>query len=319
MSRSWPVRGTIRAMPKLSDLTFRFGFVLLCGMMVSIAAPLAAQDGGGSQEPQTPVRTRGSSTTGSKERLRPPLLREGGYLVRAPGTVQENRVLGVHLFLPRDREEGGIQRELILLPSRAMDDLVSLLENMNEESPESVLTIELTGKVLAYRGRNFILPNAVVRANQPSGTLPESTDDVGALSTEEEMSTVSDEDALARSIEERLEQRIGAVPRSVRLRDAAKNSPPRTLGFKPGTHLQERRGHLVRDPSSGTWRFVFDGSSQSLELLPCTLLQTIERQVRQSVVPTAIVISGRVTGFQGRNYLLPSNFRTAREGRGIGP
>ena len=200
-----------------------------------------------------------------------------------------------------------------------MDDLVSLLEKMNDESSKSVLSIELTGKVLAYRGRNFILPNAVVQASEPSTSTPTRTDDVGAVSLEEEMPTVSSEDTLARSIEERLEQRIGAVPRSVLLRDEAKRSPLRKVGFKAGTHLQERRGHLVRDPSSGTWRFVLDGSSQSLELLPCTLLETIERGVRQSAVPTAIVISGRVTAFQGRNYLLPSNFRAAREGRGIGP
>ena len=306
-------------MPKLSDLTFRFQCLLLCGVVACLAGPLVAQDADGENASQAPVRSRGSSTTSSKERLRPPLLREGGYLVRALGTVQEDRVLGVHIFLPRDREAGGIQRKLILLPSRAMDDLVSLLEQMNDESPDSTLSIELNGKVLAYRGRNFVLPSSVVQATPSVDASPDPSKDVGALPAEQEMPTVSDEDTLARSIEQRLEERIGAVPRSVRLRDAAKNSPPQKFGFRPGTHIQERRGHLIRDSSSGTWRFVFEGSSQSLELLPCTLLQTIERGVRQSVVPSAMVISGRVTGFQGRNYLLPSNFRTAREGRGIGP
>ncbi len=307
-------------MAKLSDLTSRYSRFLLCGVVACLAGHLTAQDADVGPDPQTPVRTRGTSASSSTERLRPPLLREGGYLVRAVGTVKADRVLGVHVFLPSEREEGGIQRELILLPSRAMGDLVSLLGSLDDDSSELIVTFELSGKVLAYRGRNFILPDAVVKAGESREPDPKtSTDDVEALPAEEEMPTVSSEDTLARSIEERLEQRIGAVPRSVRILEAENGKSNRTLAFKPGTHLQERRGHLLRDPSSGTWRFIFDGSSSSLELLPCSQLEVIERGVRKSVVPAAMVISGRVTAFQGRNYLLPSNFRIAREGRGIGP
>ena len=311
--------GSIRAMPLL--LHPPRASWLLAGMVATLLASTAT----GFQEESTPAPTspvkRRIAPEGSSGRIRPPLLREGGYLVRTPGEVTEDSTLGVHRFQPLLVEEGGVRRELILLPSRAMDDLLHLLKEHDEKNTSGSTVFEVTGKVLEYRGRNFLLPETVAAMSKPAAEVREELkpDAIGAAPAEEEMPVETDPDALAKSIEEQLEQRIGAVPRSV---DIAK-TPQRVDGTAPahraGTHLQSRRGHLLRDSSSGTWRFVFEGSAVTMELLPCKQLERMETTTRRQVVPRAVIVSGLVTTFHGRNFLLPTEFRAATEGRGIGP
>lgn len=282
-----------------------FGLMMACGTVG--AAPQ-------STDPPAPTQV-------SSSRVRPPLLREGGYLVRMPGEVTADTSLGVHRFRPLQVEEGGIRRELILLPSRAMDDLLRLqaAQKTGEFDPTANV-FEITGRVLVYRGRNFLLPDAVVvirRSAAEERAEAESPDTVGAAPEDQEQPVSTDEDDLARSIEARLEERIGAVPRSVDIAlSPAALSEPAT--FREGLRLQERRGHVVRDPASGTWRFIFEGSSTSMELLPCKELERMEQTTRQRAVPRAVTLSGRVTAFHGQNFLLPTSFRTARGGLGIG-
>ena len=48
------------------------------------------------------------------------------------------------------------------------------------------------------------------------------------------------------------------------------------------------------------------------------LLERLENAARENDAAPAIVLSGTVYAFEGRSYLLPSSFRRAREGRGIG-
>ena len=270
----------------------------------------------------TPPTRRRVGPDGKSAKVRPPLLREGGHLVREPGEIKVNAVLGVHEFQPLKVEDGGIRRRLILLPSRAMDDLVKLLQIGDKDASDGSQVFELTGKVLVYRGRNFLLPDSVVQVDEPVPTIEAELkpDAIGAAPRSEEIpleGDSEDSDGLVEAIEARLEARIGAVPRSVDIvsQGAGTTSPP----LRAGSRLQDRRGHLVRDPSSGTWRFVFDGSDISPELLPCQELERMERKTRSSAVPDPVLVSGVVTAFQGRNYLLPTAFRLAREGRGIGP
>jgi hypothetical protein len=62
------------------------------------------------------------------------------------------------------------------------------------------------------------------------------------------------------------------------------------------------------------------GSSgdSSLEILPCLLLEQLEIAARESDSPPVVLLSGVVLGFEGKSFLLPSTFRRAREGRGLG-
>lgn len=87
--------------------------------------------------------------------------------------------------------------------------------------------------------------------------------------------------------------------------------------------VQERHGMVTRDPVTGEWRFVFESSRGDLgereaTLLPCKALESIERQARSGHGPMPLVLSGQVTRFDGRAYLLPMSARAPTTGRLLG-
>ena len=255
---------------------------------------------------------------------RPPLLREGGILVKVPGTISIDERLGVHVFHPEVDATSGIRRELLLLPSRGLEDLDRLERLPGGSSAGSrPRRFEVTGQVLVYRGRNFILPDAVYPVTEgetPSEAIPPAPADEPAT---EPVEGERDDDSLDRigdELERRLEARVGAIPRSLDLREA----PASEQGTVPtGSRFVDRRGRLSRDPASGVWRFVLAGdggqrAAPSVILLPCLELERIEADARQADVSTPILLSGTVTNFRGRSYLLPTMSRPAIEGRGLG-
>lgn len=246
------------------------------------------------------------------------LLREGGILQKARGTIERSEDLGVYVFRPKATTEASVSRELILLPSRGLEDLVRVEKVMGRvgSSTAANADFEVSGRVLVYRGRNFLLPEAVV----PMFGLDGSTS-ASEPSSKVEVEDDDDDAGLADRIERRLEERIGAVPRSLDLQNAdAVSSTP----IDSGTRFIDRRGRITRDPASGVWRFVLAGDGlgadvPSVVLLPCLELERLERRVRETDVRDEVLLSGRISNFQGRVYLLPTVVRVARQGRGIGP
>ncbi len=243
-----------------------------------------------------------------------PLLREGGLLLEVPGRIERNLELGVHVFRPDPARTGGVRRMLILLPSRGLEDLARIEEvraQLDEDPMAGVF--EVSGRVLVYQGRNFLLPESIV-------PVADATDPTDETDVAEPASTGPDEDRIADDLEARLEARIGAIPRSLDLADTPAVS---TSPIRSGTRFVDRRGNISRDPESGVWRFVPAGSGGGagggIVLLPCLELQRIERTARQRDVSSPLLLSGVVTAFRGRNYLLPSSVKVAVEGRGIGP
>lgn len=157
---------------------------------------------------------------------------------------------------------------------------------------------------------------------KPDSTKPEPTKPVDR-----------DGDATIEDIERRLEQRVGrtSVARSATDDEApaaeagstARSASEADLKmFKSGERLVLRKGRLTRDPQAGSWRFspeqVTGRGDRSLEILPCLLLERLERITREGDSSPSILLSGTVVVFEGNSYLLPTNFRRAREGRGIG-
>ncbi len=243
-----------------------------------------------------------------------PLLREGGILQEVPGRIERDTELGVHVFRPVSDRTGGVRRVLILLPSRGLEDLarIEVVRQRRDEDPMAGI-FEVSGRVLVYHGRNLLLPESIVPVADLTGVRDRSED-------AEPTSAVSDEDRVADDLEARLEARIGAIPRSIDLTD----SPPVSASpIRSGSRFVDRRGTISRDPESGVWRFVPAGDgggvAGGIVLLPGLELQRIERAARQRDVATPVLVSGLVTAFRGRNYLLPSTVRQAVEGRGIGP
>ncbi|MFM7806509.1 MAG: hypothetical protein ACKPEA_01090 [Planctomycetota bacterium] len=48
------------------------------------------------------------------------------------------------------------------------------------------------------------------------------------------------------------------------------------------------------------------------------MLERLEHQARAGQGPLSVVLSGQVTRFEGRVYLLPTSFATPRNGRLLG-
>lgn len=135
----------------------------------------------------------------------------------------------------------------------------------------------------------------------------------------------------AEDVERRLLERVGDVQRSSDLGDRSPVADgPRSIDPVRGRpwleaerSLQDRHGVVTRDPVTGEWRFVFESSrgevgEREVTLLPCAVLERLEHQVRSGQGPMAVVISGEVTLYWGRAYLLPSSYADPRSGRLLG-
>jgi hypothetical protein len=258
---------------------------------------------------------------------RAPLLREGGFLVKVEGEIKRDARLGVYIYSPLTTATGGIRRELILLPSRGLDDLVRLesVQSTAKRGNPIEGVYEVSGKVLVFQGRNFLLPEAIVPLTRiddsdvaDQGSAPESDSEP---TIEPAAEVDSEERDYAAEIDSRLEDRIGAVPRSL---DVLEAPPAETASLRAGTRFIQRRGRVIRDPGSGIWRFVLEGDGRrgdavSLDLLPCLELERLIRRTRQAGVGSPVLLSGVVTIFQGRNYLLPTAMQQPMAGRSIGP
>ncbi len=259
-----------------------------------------------------------------------PLLREGSVIARVVGDLTQDPDEKLWLFRPSQPELGGLRREFVLMPCPVLEDMLQTLRL----SPSPV-EFEMTGRVFIYRGRNFLLAElapAIIRFDTAPGATPTITSSAqptpnGAakfVAPAAKPPSGDSEDATVDEIERRLEERIGRTP-TARLPEPAVTRNARTAATSVevpnGTRFVLRRGRLLRDPQAGSWRFVPEQSTgmgdPSLELLPCLLLERLENDARQSESPPTVLLSGIVMGFEGQSYLLPSNFRRSREGRGI--
>lgn len=257
-----------------------------------------------------------------------PLLREGSAISRVVGDLTQDPDEKLWLFRPLEAETGGLRREFVLMPSPVLEDLLR-----THRLAGAPVQFEMTGRVFMYRGRNFLLADfapAIMRFDAKEGETPAPTDKAqptpsgadkfvppaGAEGAE------AQEDAIVDAIERRLEERVGRAPQSRPTERTTGSASRADAPLANGTRLTLRLGRLSRDPQAGSWRFVPQQNSgsgdPSLEILPCLLLEKLETTARESDAPPAILISGTVYAYEGRNYLLPTSFRRAREGRGIG-
>jgi hypothetical protein len=176
-------------------------------------------------------------------------------------------------------------------------------------------------------------PNARNAPAPKTGNANNGNINNGNIKNGESQPVDRDGDATVEDIERRLEKRIGRTPLGRTSTSAARpdDDADRPRGSveetdtplpEPGSRLVLRAGRLMRDPQAGSWRFVPEQTTgkgdRSLEILPCLMLERLERMAREGESSPKILLSGTVIVFEGNAYLLPTNFRKSREGRGLG-
>ncbi len=326
----------------LSSSQTRFGLAwhvsVLFGSIVAIADFAVAQTPPTQAQPtestpQAPKPAASADLGG----YRLALLREGASLVHAMGEITQDPDERNWVFRARlgtlnsaaTGESASLRRELLLMPSPVLEDML----RVQHLSPVPV-EFEVTGKVFIYRGRNWLLPELappIMRFDAAPSAATAPSEPANAITpTPNGKSSVvlSDDpdDAAVQDLERRLESRIGSVPGVGRRDDPRRVEPVTTVDTRDDAantrvsddpRLHARRGQLTRDPSTGAWRFLPQQARNAhddlaLELLPCLMLERLERSARETDGVYEIVLSGNVLLFEGRRYLLPSWYQRAR-------
>lgn len=213
-------------------------------------------------------------------------------------------------FVPGIRDANGLEREFILLPNPTLEDVVRFAARPDAASS----TLEVSGEVLTYGGRNWLLLSF---ASVPEAPAPEPAPAPPPAA--------ADEERIADDLERRLLERVGNVPASLAPTEAELAAAAgRAAPIPNGTLLQSRRGRLVRDTATGGTRFVFTHQREAVEpaslvVLPCRLLESAEARLRRTEGNPSLVVTGTVVSFAGRNYLRPTAIRFAWEGKGLDP
>jgi hypothetical protein len=105
----------------------------------------------------------------------PPVIPEGGFLMRAVGTLERRADLSVWAIRLRDRVNGAPNRLITLLPCQALTDMIQAARASEQSGETSIF--EVTGRIMAWRGMNFLL----VTFSVPVTSLDVPRTDAGTL------------------------------------------------------------------------------------------------------------------------------------------
>ncbi|MCP3903542.1 MAG: hypothetical protein GY715_07885 [Planctomycetes bacterium] len=274
---------------------------LIVGTLVAQTAPPPTGD--------TPV----TPPLGSAERpARASVLREGSRIVRVAGrAVRAPRGEWVFVIDPDDATSPG--HEMTVLPCSHLSEL----EHMVASAPGFDLAFEMTGQVYVFRGRNYLLPThppllvGHERRDEPSPAEAQPSRPRAGEATGDS----------AEDIIHDLERTAGPLPRRAAV--PAPAAAPDDRLVPEGTVLLARRG-TVRRSASGAFTFIFDADAEGLAdppmtLLPCLLLERLERYARKAGEDAKVLITGHVHTYQGRNFMRPSIYRIPRDRTMIAP
>ena len=223
-----------------------------------------------------------------------PLLREGTFMLQVKGSLQRGGQPGVWVFRIAPGDPGREMSELTLMPCTLLASLEQLVESM----PDERIVFDLTGQVFVYRGRNFLMPTHA----------PRLVDYVPPSRPDERAAPADSAEAILRDLDET----IGPLVHSPRRSASDATRQP----IAPGGQVLWRHGWMVREPG-GAWSFVFGADATGLSdppmvLLPCRMLEDMERHAMRSSPDKPLLVSGRVTRYRSRNYMLPTMFRIPR-------
>ncbi len=250
--------------------------------------------------------------------MRRPILPEGSFIAGQEGTLMRTPS-GDRLFvyLPA---EGHEPVALLLAPCLELERLEKAAVESGMESP----VFMLTGQILAYHRRNYLLPSAWTQLQTKSDNSEQPNPDPGEQPTTPPDPADDDEiRALITELEQSRDDPRSLLRRGDRLwlapRQAAETDEEQPQGPPDGSMISRQTGRFVRQ--GVVWVIAFDNDSESaspkdvpLIVLPSLNHEKLERLAGRQGDEFRVEISGRVFQYKGRHYLLPSVFQVVPQG-----
>lgn len=266
------------------------------------------------------------------------LYAEGTFLVRRAGAMlQAPSGEWIYVFAPSPT--GQFDTPMVLVPSA---ELEHVLPTISADSTPRPLVV--TGQVLVYSGRNYLVPLAIadapLQAMTPAGEAaqpaqpepgasasnagasqppaapdtPDATEaSVAEPPTAEQMATDPDVASLIADLQSRRNVPRGLAPRAAETGTTRESllTPTAIQTLPEGTMIVRRRARMVRE-TSGAWALALDNDAGQdatrLVILPCQNLSAMEKLAAGQAEEAEFEVTARVLTFQGRNYAMPLMF-----------
>lgn len=266
----------------------------------------------------------------------PPLVREGAFVSSSRGILAKGKSGRWYVVFDRDAR-GRQMPPMVVLPSQhlaAMERIASRFEAPESEARQARILI--TGQVLSYQGHNYLLPTAppILETSVPTPADATPVPQPERKSETETAEPNAADEAAAQApgtdepkVEPTIEQIISELDRTLGTRRATNPAAAATTEqltgenlaarVRPAGFMTARRGRIVR-ASGGEPTFVFDSGAAGdvpeppMTLLPCANLAAIESISERLGESATFTVSGQVTVYKGRNYLLPTTYTVNR-------
>jgi hypothetical protein len=325
--------------------------ITVMGLSLAMIAGVAFADDGGATPGPAPIATPTiapeiAAPLRAPRRVGGSIMREGAFLVQARGSIARDDRSGWWILTVEDQRLPSAGLTFRALPNLKLSEIELAVRSLRDSSPR----FEVTGEVFVFRGRNYLLISQApligiepvkgpsVGVDAPPTTPAPATSRDGA---EEPRGDSADDIAAA------LEEAVGPAARSL-----SNDRPAPPMGVTPdrsnsglpgatlteGTRIDSRRGRLVRE-RSGEWSFVFDADASgridpAMTIAPCLLLERMQAYASgmdttvgvagppagvNAAAAGAMILSGQVLAYDGRNYLLPTVFRIPAERTPLSP
>ncbi len=261
---------------------------------------------------------------------------EGTFLVGWTGEVVRLSTGGL-AFLPATQAGHGSENRATTATSTSPEPAMALLPCATYTRIASLLGekdrglwVGVTGEVLQYHGRNFLLPTAFAYAQTPAEPIVpidpvEETPAADSLADQPVPSGNRIDDLVA-DLEAQRAERRGIDTTFASATEDQTGMPPPGLRLD-GTMLLSQRGRMVRSAEGG-WVIAIDNDGapeedghgsenratsrlpHHLRLLPCRVVEQMERQAENIGESWSFEVSGRLYRHGSTVYLLPRMFVT---------
>jgi hypothetical protein len=202
---------------------------------------------------------------------------------------------------------------MIVLPSR---NRASIEEQI--KPPATEMRLALSGAVMLYKMQNYLLVDIaaptgaaatepVLAAQKTSPTTRSTISATMPASDVLEQMLKPPADAPTRPIRP---QGTGAAPNDSTSGAAAVGpGAPQLTVMREGSFLVDRTGRLTRSADGQNWEFTFESDGRTMKdppvvILPNLKLMTMEQAVKSANRDLRFRITGMVTEYNGRNYVL---------------